>query len=393
MRAATLPGSVNDNSQGKEDTKKVEIKKVEIQPVLGAALPEVAHFLHSWHAHRDQASPIEHLVREDSPSIERRLRWLQWLLAENPLTGAATPYGLCARDASGVIVGLLLSFPGAFLAGDQRLLGLGSGSFFVEPPARTLGFYLFKRYLNSPGYAFFFSTTCNANSGALWAKLGACTVPNSDVEYVLPLKLDVMLPFFLAGRTSSSLAAELARLVGRCANPVLQLLARRSAELTVEPCRDWEKLAELFRRHRSAHRITTDRSTVFLQWRYGPSSHNHPFDICVFRDKLGNEGWFSLGSIIREPQTIRGRVLLDAIWPRERMSFRDILPAILRRVASKADAVFFQPRPGLDYGECSRWVIPCRLEAPKVFAIPRKGGAPFAASALDLVPADGDGYF
>jgi len=75
------------------------------------------------------------------------------------------------------------------------------------------------------------------------------------------------------------------------------------------------------------------------------------------------------------------------------MSFRDILPAILRRVASKADAVFFQPRPGLDYGECSRWVIPCRLEAPKVFAIPRKGGAPFAASALDLVPADGDGYF
>src|SRR5207247_2446242 len=169
MRAATLPGSVNDNSQGKEDTKKVEIKKVEIQPVLGAALPEVAHFLHNWHAHRDQASPI-------------------------------------------------------------------------EPPARTLGFYLFKRYLNSPGYAFFFSTTCNANSGALWAKLGACTVPNSDVEYVLPLKLDVMLPFFLAGRTSSSLAAELARLVGRCANPVLQLLARQSAELTVEPCRDWETL-------------------------------------------------------------------------------------------------------------------------------------------------------
>jgi len=193
----------------------------------------------------------------------------------------------------------------------------GFGSFFVGPPARTLGFYLFKRYLHSPGYAFFFSTTCNANSGALWAKLGACAVPNSDVEYVLPLKLDVMLPFFLAGRTSSSLAAELARLVGRCANPVLQLLARQSAELTVEPCRDWEKLAELFRRHRSAHRITTDRSTVFLQWRYGPSSHNHPFDICVFRDKLGNEGWFSLGSIIREPQTIRGRVLLDAIWPRK----------------------------------------------------------------------------
>src|SRR5947209_270995 len=145
---------------------------------------------------------------------------------------------------------------------------------------------------------------------------------------------------------------------GRWADPVLQVRGRPSGELPVEPCRDWEKLAELFRRHRSGHRFTTDRSTVFLQWRYGPSSHNHPFDICVFRDKLGNEGWFSLGSVTRELQRrIRGCVLLDAIWPRERMSFRDILPAILRRVASKADAVFFQPRPGLDYGECSRWVI------------------------------------
>src|SRR2546422_405647 len=173
-----------------------------------------------------------------------------------------------------------------------------------------------------------------------------------------------------------------------------QLLARKSADLTIEPCRDWEKLAELFRRHRSADRITTDRSATFLQWRYGPSSQNHPFDICVFRDQRGNEGWFSLGSIIREPRKpIRGCVLLDAIWPREKMSFRDILPAILQRVASTADAILFQPRPGLDYGECSRWVIPCRSEAPKVFAIPRKGGAPLAAASLDLVPADGDGYF
>jgi len=381
VKAATLLGS------SKEDT-----KKFEIQPVFDAALRDVSSFLHSWHARRDQGSSVQR--PDDSLSVERRLQWLQWLLVGNPLRVAGSSHGLCIRDASGVITGLLLSFPAVFLAGDQRLLGLGSGSFFVEPHARTLGFYLFKRYLNSPGYAVFFSTTCNANSGAMWAKLGACAVPNSDTEYILPLKLEVMLPFFLAGRTSSALAAGLASVVGRCANPVLQLLARKSAELAIEPCRDWEKLAELSRRHRPVHRITTDRSAVFLQWRYGPSSQNHPFDICVVRDKLGNEGWFSLGSIIREPRKpIRGCVLLDAIWPREKMSFRDILPAILQRVGSTADAILFQPRPGLDYGECSRWVIPCRSEAPKVFAIPRKGGAPLAAASLDLVPADGDGYF
>ena len=209
----------------KEDT-----KHFETQPVVGATLPEVARFLHSWDARRGLGSPIERLVREDPLSIERRLRWQ---LIENPRTGEASQHGLCIREASGSIVGLLLAFPGAFLAGDQRLVGLGSGGFFVEPHARTLGFHLFKRYLQTPGYAFFFSTTCNAESGALWKALGACAVPKSDTEYVVPLNLDVMLPAFLAARTSSAVAAGIARVVGRCAGPVLQLLGRKPAELTV----------------------------------------------------------------------------------------------------------------------------------------------------------------
>ena len=365
------------------------IKRFEIQPLRASALPDVASFLHRWDTHRDQGSSTQGSLREDCLSTHRRL---EWLLTENPLTGAASQYGLCVRNVSGVLKGIVLSFPGAFLAGDQRLLGLGSGSFFVEPRARALGFYLFRRYLNSPGYSFFFSTTCNANSAPLWEAVGARAVPNSDTEYMLPLKLEVMLPAFLAKRTSNAFAAGVARIVGRFANPVLQLLPRKSTALIVEPCRDWGKLAELFRRHRPADRITTDRSAEYLQWRYGESAHNRPFDICVFRDRRGHEGWFSLGNIARGRQRqIRGCVLLDAIWPSAHMSFRDILPAIVQLAASKADAVFFQPRPGLDYGECSRWIIPCNLEAPKVFALTRKDGAPLAVSSLDLVPADGDG--
>src|SRR5256712_12672880 len=218
----------------KEDT-----KHFETQPVVGATLPEVARFLHSWDARRGLGSPIERLVREDPLSIERRLRWQ---LIENPRTGEASQPGLCIREAAGSIVGLLLAFPGAFLAGDQRLVGLGAGGFFVEPHARTLGFYLFKRYLKTPGYAFFFSTTCNADSGALWKRLGACAVPNSDTEYILPLDLEVMLPVFLAGRTSSAMAPAIARVVGRRAGPRLRLFGRPAAGPTVEPVRDGRNL-------------------------------------------------------------------------------------------------------------------------------------------------------
>jgi hypothetical protein len=311
---------------------------------------------------------------------------------ENPLTTDVSHHGFCIRDDSGVIRGLLLCFPGAFLAADQRFLGLCSGSYFVEPQARVMGFFLYKKYLNTLGYSFFFATTCNAASAAIWQKSGASAVPDSETEYILPLNLDVMLPAFLAARTSSRLAAGTARIFGRWANPMLHFFARGSGKLTAERCQDWEKLSELFRRHRPQHLITTERSAQFLRWRYGPGSPNYPSDIYVFRDQRGNEGWLSLGKMIRgrHQVQIRGCVLLDAIWPRGKMSFRDILPVILQLVSSDADAIFFESRSGLDYGKCSRLIIPHRLEAPRVWAMTRKGNARLQVSALDLVIADGD---
>jgi hypothetical protein len=357
------------------------MKTFDIQPAPGSVMPEVARFIYRWHTDWDGSLSIQH--------IEKRLHWL---LIENPLTTDASHHGFCIRDDSGVIRGLLLSFPGAFLAANQRMLGLCSGSYFVEPQARMLGFFLFKKYLNSLGYSFFFATTCGAASAAIWQQSGAEAVPDSETEYILPLNFDVMLPAFLAARTSSWLAARTARIFGRCANPVLQLLARGAGKLFVERCRDWEKLSALFRRHRASNLITTDRSAQFLQWRYGPGSPNYLSDIYLFRDPRGNEGWFSLGKTIRGRHQVhvRGCVLLDAIWPQEKMSFKDILPTIIQLVPSEADALFFQSRPGLDYGECSRLIIPHRLEAPRVWVMARKGGTRLQVSALDLVIADGD---
>ena len=159
------------------------MERFEIQPVLSSALPDVAGFLRRWRDNQAEGSSVPHPVREGSLSIERRLRWL---LVENPVTTDGSQHGFCIRDHLGIIRGLTLSFPAAFLAADQRLLGLCSGSFFVEPQARTLGYYLFKKYLSSPGYSFFFATTCNANSGALWGRLGGCAVPNSETERITP---------------------------------------------------------------------------------------------------------------------------------------------------------------------------------------------------------------
>jgi len=363
---------------------KLAVKGLELQPVVRATLPEVAAFLHRWRGSED--SPKPETARETVPSIERRLRWL---LIDNPVASADSALGYCLRDGLGVIRGLNLCSPTAFLSKDKRLLGLGSGSFFVEPLARSLGFYLFKKYLRTPGFAFYFASTCNARSGELWKAMGGYAVPNSETEYILPLRLDVVIPAFVAAKTASQVAARMARICGRSANPMLRLLTRSSTKLAIEPCQDWEKLAELSRRHRPPHHITNDRSPALLKWRYGPGSPAYPCAIYVFRDESGNEGWFSLGDLRHgEEGRPRESVLLDAIWPRERMSFQPIFREIARAAAASADAVLFRPQPGVDYSKYSRCIIPHQLEAPRAFVCLPKGAAGFPLDSLDYDDSD-----
>jgi hypothetical protein len=349
--------------------------RFELQPLVRSALPDVAAFLHT-----------QKPVSETIFSIERRLGWL---LIDNPVTVEDSNLGYCIRDNQGVIRGINLYFPSAFLSADTRLLGLCSGSFFVEPPARSLGFYLFKKYLSTPGYSFYFSSTCNSSSSELWKGIGGLPVPNSDREYILPLRLDNLMPAFVASRTSSRFAAGIARLCGRCVNPVLRYLTHSPAKLNMEPCQDWEKLSELSRRHRPPDQMTSDRSPAFLQWRYGPGSPAYPCSVYLFRDKLGNEGWFSVGDLSHgQAGPLRQSVLLDAIWPREKMSFKHIFREIVRTAAASADAIIFRWQPGLHYRDYNRCIIPYKLEAPRAFVIVPKGAAPYPLDSLDYDDSD-----
>jgi hypothetical protein len=86
---------------------------------------------------------------------------------------------------------------------------------------------------------------------------------------------------------------------------------------------------------------------------------------------------------------IRGRVLLDATWPRERIGFDQVLAAVAA-AAPDAHAIYFRPRPGVDYRALGRHVIRRQRQPPPVFAIPAPAAMPVQVAALDLVLADGD---
>jgi len=361
-------------------------RRFELQPILQSTLPEVAGFIHRWDGGGVEGSTAQLTAGENMGSIERRLRWL---LTENPVASTSHEiWGYCVRDHLGVIRGLDLFYPVAFLCWDKRLLGLCSGTFRVEPPARSLGFYLFKKCLNTPGYSFYFASSCNANSSELWRRIGARPVPRSETEFMVPLRVDAVLAAYVGLKTSSKVAARIARTCGRTANPIFQLLRRGSVKLTVEPCQDWEKLSELSYRHRSPDHVASDRSPALLRWRYGPGSPLHPSNVFLFRDALGNEGWFSLGYLTRGQRgQFRASVLLDLVWPRKEITFRDIFQQVLRMV-SNTDAVSFQWQPGLDYRQLGHFLIRRKLKAPLAFVRIPKGGPQIPLDSLDCDPSD-----
>ncbi|MBV8842218.1 MAG: hypothetical protein JO307_05345, partial [Bryobacterales bacterium] len=292
-----------------------------IEPLFPWALADVAEFIDK----QRRAG----LGAEDAPAIERRLKWL---LLENPLAGDRHPMGYSVRDLWGNIKGVNLCFPSAFLAGERRFFGLCSGSFFVEPSARPMGFYLFKKYLGAPDYKVFFATTCNANSVPLWRSLGGRLIPNSETEYIVPLRLDLML--------SAKFKSAFAQFAARCIHRVQHFLTRRTPAFTIEKCEDWDKLAALFRAHRPPQWISYERSREFLEWRYGSNSPAHPCSLYVFRDRQGNEGWFALGTLKRG--AFKGAMLLDAVWPRDKVSFKDVFSEITAVAADSAAALFFR---------------------------------------------------
>lgn len=354
----------------------------EVKPIVGSSLSDVAAFVSQCYNAEAEKSDGRKLDRESAFSVERRLRWL---LIDNPAaSGRHTPFGYCLRDEEGAIRGLDLCFPVSYYAADKQLLGLGSGTFLVDPAARSMGFFLFKKCLNIPGYDFYFASSCNATSSELWKNMGAYPVPKSEIEYILPVKLDAMLAAYVSHKTSNQKVAQLARACGWTANPVLRLLRRQSRNFTITPCRDWEKLSELSRRHRSPDYITSDRSPAFLQWRYGPGSPSHACDIYLVADSLGNEGWFSLGHLVRgDGEQFRASVLLDAIWPQAHISYRDMLSQILRVTESTADAVCFRWRPGLDAAAFGHYIIPRKLEAPRSYVRTPRGIPPLQLDLLD----------
>ena len=367
------------------------MSRFEIQPIQEQSLSEVANFFASWRKREEQSSAA-HPNGDSNPSRIESAAYLRWLLVENPARNGVTDLGYCVRDQNGSVVGAILTFPCEFGRGGKRLKALCGASLFVNNEASIQGFIILKKFLNTAGYDFFFTTTCNATAGALWNKLpGHHAIPNSESTYVLPFRIEKLLEVFAENRKFHPGLAALLQAAGRIGSAIVRVTKKSSRNLKVVPCRDWEKLSDLARMHRNPEWITNERSAKFLEWRYGNSVAGVRKELYSFTDQSGNEGWFAISSgSTGGEKTFQATELLDFVWPDKKVDPREIVSAVVALSSSTSDALYLRPRIGVPLKELSRLVMRRSLTSPQCYVMPGKGNEHLEPAAFDFVLADGD---
>jgi hypothetical protein len=352
-------------------------------------LASVAEFLvraSSWIQGSD-ASPTD----REQPPQGALLETLRWRLLENP---ARRPeLGLCLRDTNHTLLGVMLYFPSWFVFEDQRVMGLGSGGFFVDPRARLQGFFMFRKLLKARDVDFFFATTCNEASGPLWEKLGGSPTRGAIETYTLMIRAEAVAEEFAVRRRVRGVPLAAARLAGRLATPLLSLSRGRS-KISFHPTDDWDRLANLATLHRRHDALGCERSAEYLRWRYERSPSALRNELFEFRGSAGLAGWFSCqaqpnsGSLKR----IRRYTILDIVYPRNGLDPASLVDALASLFSERADLVDLPYTLAKESQIRSPKLWRRQNLFPSSYAMSSRNWARPLPEILDLVPADGDRF-
>jgi hypothetical protein len=359
-------------------------------PILESDLSEVSTFLGRSMNAMVAATRVDAIAGEQAARSSTWQDDLLWLV-DNPARREDILLGEILRSEDGTLAGMILTIPWVYRLGDRRLLGLAAGNFFVDAEARMQGFFLFRRYLAARGVDFWYASSCNQQSGLLWAKSGGVQVENSDLEYLFIYQMGPLLEeAALRRRVPRRLAGSL-----RWAGPLAGLAAaprRPKTSLSSETCEDWDRLEALAERCRDPERLTCDRSAAYLRWKYGRATEAGPGsgpEVHRFSDGLGHEGWFSLGYSTRgQFEQIRGASLLDAVWPTGHVDFSEVLAKIIEVAASKADVLSIRDRSAFGLRDGYSGLRLRKLPAPEAFLIAPAPKAVELARIADFAAAD-----
>jgi hypothetical protein len=130
---------------------------------------------------RDISDIAGFIASQSGQPIETVEPHLRWFLLENPERQSQQPMGFGLRSAA-QLVGCILCSPQAFHFNDDKIVLMGSSSFYVDDHHRGHGGRIFLQYCRLAKQWPLFGTSANAEAAALWKAAGASPIPGSDGE-------------------------------------------------------------------------------------------------------------------------------------------------------------------------------------------------------------------
>jgi hypothetical protein len=346
----------------------------ELVPILESDIADVASFIAAQSG-------------RTAKTVEAHLRWF---LLENPARRPQDPLGFGLRSA-GELVGCILCSPQAFRFENERILLMGSSSFYVDDRHRGHGGRIFLQYCRLGNQWPLFGTSANAEAAALWKAAGARPIPYSEGELFGVLRWPPVVEEFVHRRHPSRVLSGLARSpISHLAGLFRPLNINSDAPADLQPLTSAEQVTDLSVND-SASKLTAMRDLPYIRWRYF-SGRDATVAVFAFRSRQPDRE--ILVTVNQRTRGYRGQIntlnVLDVYPEVTPDEWLRIVGALIDRYKKTVDAVVLRSQ-NADQQKvfCQRGFQPRTFDAPNGWFLDK--GKLLPTQDWYPVPADGDG--
>ena len=338
----------------------------------------------------DIAEVASFIAAQSGRTLETVDSHLRWFLLENPARRPEDSLGFGLRSAD-ELVGCILCSPQAFRFENERMLLMGSSSFYVNDRHRGHGGRIFLQYCRLGNQRPLFGTSANAEAAALWKTAGASPIPYSEGELFGVLRWPPVVEEFahrrylgrvltrLAGSPIFNLAGLFRRLNIKCDEPG-----------SLQPLTSAEQAAALPLQD-SSGKLTAMRDFPYIRWRY---FSGRDATVAAFAFRSCHPDREILVTVNQRPRGYRSQIntlnVLDVFPEVPPDEWLRIVGALIARYRNKIDAVVLRSQNS-DRQKifCERGFQPRAFEAPNGWFLDK--GKLLPTHDWYPVPADGDG--
>ncbi len=339
---------------------------------------------------KDLGEIAQFIATQSRRPRERVEAHLQWFLLENPARGKNDPlgFGLIVADQ---LAGCILCAPQFFQFGQERILLMGSSSFYVDNDHRGQGGRIFLKYSRLASQWPLFGRSANAEAAALWKAAGAKPISYSDRELFGVLRWPPVAEEVVHRKYSSRF---LTRVAGSPVSHLARLL--RPLKIETENCGTLRQLTSAEQVndlpiHGCATKLTAMRELAYIHWRYF-SGRDHTISAFAFRSRRPDQE--VLVTVNQRTRGFRDQIntlnVLDVYPEVPAEEWLRILGALLARYQKTVDAVVLRNQSqDLQDLFCERGFQLRTFNAPTGWYLDKAHLVP--TSDWYPVPADGDG--